>query len=99
MQLLTARHPQIDDATEDEVDDCPWTCDFDISENMCIMNIRWSDVEVIVPEVVAFAEDCGLLCYDPQNGTIVTGMGRGGLATDEADKGTPRNSADSEAKE
>ncbi len=72
IRSLTEHHPQIDDAPEDELDECPWTCEFNCSENMCIMNIRWSDLEEIVPVIVALAEECGLLCYDPQSGTILS---------------------------
>lgn len=75
VERLTARHPQIDDVDEDELDTCPWTCAFDYSDGACIMNLRWSDVEELVPEIVDLAKDCRLLCYDPQNGSILTQQG------------------------
>jgi hypothetical protein len=69
---LTARYPQIDEVDEEELDNCPWSCAFDYSDATCILNLRWSAVDEVVPEIVAFANECGLLCYDPQNGSILT---------------------------
>jgi hypothetical protein len=72
VEQLTARYPQIDDVDEDGLENCPWSCAFDYSDGVCIINMRWSDVDEILPEVVALAKSCGLLCYDPQNGRILT---------------------------
>lgn len=99
IQLLTERYPQIDDASEDELDDCPWTCAFNCSENMCIMNICWSDVEEIAPEIVALAEDCGLLCYDLQSGTVLAGVRHGDLPAYTERERMLTKRADSEAKQ
>jgi hypothetical protein len=68
---LTQRYPQIDDVNEDELDECPWSCEFDLSEGHCIMNLRWDAVESVVPEIVALARAHRLVCYDPQNEQIL----------------------------
>lgn len=72
---LASRFPQIDDLDEDEVEDCPWTCEWDQSDGHCILNLRWDVVDTMVSEIVALADKCGIICYDPQNGKIIN-MGR-----------------------
>src|SRR5262245_14202984 len=72
VERLTDRYPQIDDVDEDALDHCPWTQGFDESAGHCLLGIRWSAVDRILPQVVAIAKECGLLCYDPQNQRILT---------------------------
>lgn len=37
---LTESYPQIDDVSEAELDDCPWSCAFDVSEGHILMPIN-----------------------------------------------------------
>jgi hypothetical protein len=70
VNLVTQQYPQIDDCDEDDIDDCPGTCEFDVSPAHCILNIRWGREEELVPELVHIAMDLGLICYDPQSGRV-----------------------------
>lgn len=67
---LTGKYPQIDNWDEDDIDNCPWSCEFDQSPGHCIIHMRWGAVEKMLQEIVLLAEGCGLVCYDPQNGKL-----------------------------
>lgn len=68
---LTARYPQIDDVAEDEVDECPWNCAFDVSEGHVIMPMAWSRCVEMAPVILGLAEKHGLICFDPQSGEVL----------------------------
>jgi hypothetical protein len=67
---LTKNYPQIDDFDEDDLDDCPWSCEFDQSPGHCILNLRWDAVDELVPVIISIAKTSGLVCYDPQQGEL-----------------------------
>ena len=67
---LTAKYPQIDDASEEDVDNCPWNCALDISKSHCLMSISFSRAGKIAPFVAMLAKKYDLICYDPQNGKV-----------------------------
>ena len=69
---LTAQYPQIDDVPEDELDSCPWSVSFDVSDGHVLMPIVWSRSEEMYPIIVELAKKHGLVCVDPQSETIVT---------------------------
>jgi hypothetical protein len=65
---LTDLYPEIDMVPEAELDTCPWDCAIDMSGGHVIMAIRAERVERLLPEVLALAEQHGLVCFDPQAG-------------------------------
>ncbi len=69
---LTQELPQIDDWPEETIDDCPWSCAFDVSEGHVLMSMVWSAADDIPLKIVALAEKHLLVCVDPQSGTILT---------------------------
>lgn len=70
INVVTREYPQIDDWDEDDLDDCPWSCEFDESPGHCILNIRWGREEELVPKLIHMAKELGLTCYDPQSGVV-----------------------------
>jgi hypothetical protein len=67
---LTAKHPEIDDINEDEIDNfdlCPWSVTFDKSEGHIIMSCILSKAEYINTLVQELAEKYELSFYEPQN--------------------------------
>ena len=67
---LTGLHPQIDDVPDEDVDDCPWNCAFDVSEGHVIMPMSWSRCEEVALLVLQLAQKHGLICFDPQSGEV-----------------------------
>lgn len=69
---LTTRYPQIDDVADEAVDDSPWSCAFDVSEGHAIMPMVWSRAEEMAAIIAELAAKHGLVCFDPQEGKIVS---------------------------
>ena len=65
-QELTEKYPDIDSYSDDEVDDCPWSVDIDVSDGAVVMCVVWSRVEEIAPYVMGLAKRHELACFDPQ---------------------------------
>ena len=64
---LVERYPDIDSYSDDEVDNCPWSVEIDVSDGAVVMCIVWSRAEELAPVVMKLAEKHGLACYDPQD--------------------------------
>ena len=69
---LTDRYPQIDDVTEDQLDDCPWSIAFDVSDGHVLMPMVHSKADEVAPFVVTLAGRHGLVCVDPQDGRVLS---------------------------
>jgi hypothetical protein len=70
---LTAKHPELDDVPDDDVDDtdlCPWSCEFDRSAGHLIIPCVWSKAEYVHSLLHELAAKHGLAVYDPQNELI-----------------------------
>jgi hypothetical protein len=72
MAELTANYPQIDEVSEEELDACPWSCAFDVSEGHVIMSMVSSKYEQAAFVIVQLAQKHGLVCFDPISGLILT---------------------------
>jgi len=72
LKELTNQHPQMKDWPLDDIDDCPWNADFDVSEGHAIMPLSFSRLEELYLLIVSLAEKYGLFCVDPQSNKIVT---------------------------
>jgi len=67
---LTSIHPEIDDISEEEIDNldlCPWCVTFDKSEGHIIMSCVSSKSEYVSTLVRELAEKYELSFYEPQN--------------------------------
>ena len=71
VQELTSQYPQIDDYSDEDVDDCPWSTSFDISDGSVVMPMVWSRVEEVAPVVMRLAAKYDLACYDPQEDRVI----------------------------
>lgn len=70
---LTEKHPEIDDVSEDEIDNldlCPWSSDFDKSEGHIIMSCAFSKSEYINVLIQDLAKKYDISFYEPQNMTF-----------------------------
>jgi hypothetical protein len=66
---LVAKHPQIDDITDDQIDDhdlCPWSIAFDRSPAHLIICCVWSKADYVSELLRSLANKHGLALYDPQ---------------------------------
>src|SRR5260370_1074011 len=71
---LTAKHPEIDDIPEEEIDNhdlCPWSIKLDRSPGHVIMPCVWSKADYVDQLVRTLARKHGLAVYDPQAGRII----------------------------
>lgn len=70
---LVAKHPQIDDIAEEDVDDtelCPWSIAFDRSPAHLIICCVWSRADCVHDLLQSLADKHGLAVYDPQAAQI-----------------------------
>jgi hypothetical protein len=70
---LTARHPEIDDIPEEEIDNtdlCPWSIAFDRSPGRLIMPCVWSKAEYVDGLIRELAAEHGLAVFDPQQDKV-----------------------------
>ncbi|WP_297429032.1 hypothetical protein [Clostridium sp.] len=71
---LTAKHPEIDDVSEEEVDNldlCPWSVAFDKSEGHIIMSCVMSKAEYINDLIQKLARKHELSFFEPQKMTFI----------------------------
>ncbi len=70
---LTAKHPEIDDVPETDIDNhdlCPWSIAFDRSPSHLIMRCIWPKAEYVAGLVFELAEKHNLAVFDPASETI-----------------------------
>jgi hypothetical protein len=63
---LISLYPEVETLSEDELDDSPWACSMEMSGGHVIMAVIEEQSEKVVPQVLALAEENGLVCFDPQ---------------------------------
>ena len=71
---ITAKHPEIDEVPDDEVDDvdlCPWSVAFDRSAGHLIICCVWSKADYVQELVTGLASKHGLALYNPQAEAIL----------------------------
>ena len=69
-QELISKYPDIDSYSDDEVDNCPWSVELNISDGAVLMCMVWSRVEEVAPFVMNLAAKHNLACFDPQEDKI-----------------------------
>ena len=57
---------------EDQLDECPWSIAFDLSEGHVLMPMVWSKADETSKIIVDLAKKHGLVCFDPQSTQIIT---------------------------
>ena len=62
--------PEVETLSEEEVDDSPWACNMEMSGSHVIIAIVPEQSEKVVLQVLALAEENGLVCFDPQAGQV-----------------------------
>ena len=67
---LIGLYPEVETLSEEELDDSPWACGMEVSGSHVIMAIVPEQYEKVVPQVLALAEQNGLVCFDPQAGKV-----------------------------
>ena len=73
---LLARHPDLTELDDDEVDDCPWADGpllGNASGSFIYFSLVPSSADEILPFVVETAEAAGLVAFEPQTGKLLTG--------------------------
>jgi hypothetical protein len=67
---LISLYPEVETLPEDELDDSPWACSMEVSGSHVIMAILPEQSEKVVSQVLALAEDNGVVCFNPQAGKV-----------------------------
>jgi hypothetical protein len=70
---LTAKHPDLDDIPEDQIDDhdlCPWSIAHDRSDRHMIICSVWSRAAYVHEFIRELARKHGLIVFDPQESAI-----------------------------
>lgn len=69
-QELVEKYPDVESYSDDDIDDCPWSVELDVSDGAVVMSMVWSAADEIPSFVTNLAEKHGLALYDPQDGSI-----------------------------
>ncbi|MFL0853781.1 hypothetical protein ACJO2B_23660 [Vibrio parahaemolyticus] len=86
---LTAKHPEIDDIPDDKVDDidfCPWSCEFDRSAGHIIISSVWPKSDYVYELVQSLAVKHELALFNPQAEVVVYPDGSDGSDGEEVKK-------------
>jgi hypothetical protein len=67
---LIGLYPEVETLSEEERDDSPWAASMEVSDSHVIMAIVPEQSKKVVPQVLALAEEHGLVCFDPQAGQV-----------------------------
>lgn len=70
---LTSMHPEIDDVSDEEIDNidlCPWSIAFDKSLGHLIISCVWSKAEYVQDLLMKLAKKYSLALFDPQSCTL-----------------------------
>jgi hypothetical protein len=69
-QELTQQYPDMESYSDDDIDDCKWSVDLDVSDGAVVMSMVWSASEKMVNFITNLAEKHDLALYDPQDETV-----------------------------
>jgi hypothetical protein len=70
LEELAQRYPPIGDYEDDDIDECPWNCAWDIGQGSVVVCIAWTRADELTPILVELADHHDLLCYNPQRGEV-----------------------------
>jgi hypothetical protein len=70
LEDVKQHYPPIGAYRDEDVDDCPWNCDWDIGPGSVVVCIAWSRADELTPILMELANEHDLLCYNPQRGEV-----------------------------
>ena len=70
LQDLTQRYPPLSAYPTEQVDECPWNCDWDVTPGSVVICIAWSRAEELAPLLIWMADTYNLVCYNPQRDAV-----------------------------
>lgn len=65
-QELEYKYPQISSYSDNDVDDCPWSCDFDIGKGHLIVSMVYSRSQEIGNYIWELLQKNQVIVFDPQ---------------------------------
>jgi hypothetical protein len=69
-QELTSRYPNMEELSDEEIDESPWSVSPDVSDGAVMVSIRWSRADDMSDFIKELSTKHGLACYDPQEDVI-----------------------------
>ncbi len=70
LEDVAQRYPPISAYRDEDVDGCPWNCDWSVTPGSVIFCIAWSRAEEIAPLLAEMANAYDLVCYKPQRDEV-----------------------------
>jgi hypothetical protein len=70
IEELAQRYPPIGAYEDDDLDDCPWNCAWDVGQGSVVVCIAWSRADELTPILIELAHHHELLCYNPQRSEV-----------------------------
>ena len=67
VHALEEKYPEISTYSDDDVDNCPWSCDFDKGDGYVIVSMVFSRAEEIGNYVWDLIQQYPVIVYDPQS--------------------------------
>lgn len=64
---LESRYPQLSALRDDQIDDSPWSCDFDCGPRHLIVSMSFSRAEEVGAYILQLLNTHALVLYDPQS--------------------------------
>lgn len=64
---LESRYPQLSALRDDQIDDSPWSCDFDFGARHLIVSMSFSKAEEVGAYILQLLNTHALVLYDPQS--------------------------------
>ena len=68
---ISQMYPYLERVDDEKIKNCPWTCEFDMSDKHWIGNISFSFVDEIYPNVLELVKKHKLYLYNPQNNEVI----------------------------
>lgn len=63
---LTAEFPATEDTPDEDIDSCPWSCEFERSPGHVVICMSSSRIEEVLPLIHELAAKHDLVCFNPQ---------------------------------
>jgi hypothetical protein len=70
LRELTRRYPPIDHLPEEEIDESPWSCAWDVTPGSVIVCMTWPSGRALAPLLIEMANRHDLACYNPQRDEV-----------------------------
>ncbi len=70
-EALTNRYPEPASFSNDDIDNCVWSCSFDVSTAHIMVCMSYSRKGEVVPYALQIASEHELAVYDPQKNVLI----------------------------